>query len=441
MNSPDKRHRPNARVSHPVAMRHARRPSRRPLGFIVRFATVGLAVVLVSTVSVAAIAVWETTGRLQPGIHLTAPTGSAAPVPGIGAAEGEVNILLTGTDTRTGQGGEFTSKDQLAGSSGVGNNDVTMVLHISADHDNASVISIPRDLVGPVPACPDPTNGDHPAREAAQFNTTLSEGGLNCVVLTAEKLTGLTIPFAAIISFDGVIALSNAVGGVTVCLASDVDDSDTGLHLQAGERTIQGDTALQFVRTRYGVGDGSDLGRISNQQVFLSALMRKITSAGVLGNPVTLYSLANAAVANITPSDTLTNPASLVSIALAIKDISLSRFVFVQYPTDPDPDDRARVIADKPAAQALVAALAAGQPLQLAGGLGVAAVAQSDPTPDAGAPSATASAADPTDAPSDAPTDPTAAPSSPTPGSTAVTLPDNVSGQTAEEQTCTKGNN
>src|SRR6185437_10643347 len=136
-------------------------------------------------------------------------------------------------------------------------------------------------------------------------NTTLSTGGLSCVVLTAEALTGLTIPYAAEISFDGVSAMSDAVGGVTVCLATPLTDPYVGLNLPAGQQTLVGAQALAFVRSRHGVGDGSDLGRISNQQLFLSALLRTVTSAGVLTNPLTLYTLAKAATSNATLSDTL----------------------------------------------------------------------------------------------------------------------------------------
>ncbi len=421
-------------------MRHAHRHVH-PFRAVLKVAAVALLVTAVSSTSVVAIALAETASHIKAGVHLASTAGTLAP-PGIGAAEGEVNVLLTGTDTRTGQGGEFANKDQLAGSSGTGSNDVTMVLHIPKDHSSATVISIPRDLVIPVPACPDPTGGNFSARSAAMFNTTLAEGGLPCVVLTAEALTGLNIAYAAMINFDGVIALSNAVGGVEVCLATPIDDIYTNLHLAAGTQNIIGTDALAFVRTRHGVGDGSDLGRISNQQVFLSALLRKITSAGVLSDPVTLYTLANAAVQNITPSDTLSNPIAAVSIAMALKNISLSKIVFLQYPAISDPENPNRVVPDARAVKTLDAALAAGEQVQLTGTVGVGAVA---PTP---APTASPLATTPATPPADTATTPvptdssgsTAAPTA-TPMPTDVALPSNVSGQTADSATCSKGNN
>ncbi|MCU1478604.1 MAG: LytR family transcriptional regulator [Subtercola sp.] len=406
-------------------MRHARRPSERGRSAL-RFVFVSVIVLALSASSVAAIAIWQTVGNIAPGIHLAQLPGQTAVPPGIGAAEGEVNLLLVGTDTRTGQGGGFSSADNIAASSGAGSNDVTMLLHISKDHTNASVVSFPRDLMVAVPGCPQSGGTTSAPAQSAMFNTTLSTGGLPCVVLTVEQLTGITIPYAAEISFDGVIAMSNAVGGVSVCLATPVDDSYTGLHLAAGQQTLVGADALAFVRSRHGVGDGSDLGRISNQQVFLSALMRKIASAGVLTNPVTLYSLANAALTNMQLSDTLSNVAAPVSIALALQAVSLPKLVFLQYPTTADPTNPNRVVADSSPAQLVNTALQTDQPLQLTGGVGRAAVA--DPS----------AAATPTPIPTPTPSSAGSASASPS-AAPGVSLPTSVTGQTAAEATCTKG--
>ena len=385
-----------------------------------------MAVVLLSTVGVVAYAVEDTLSAIKPGIHLaTLPGQSARPVPTVGSIEGSVNLLLAGTDTRTGQGGSFNSATELAGSSGAGNNDVTMVLHIAADHKSAVVVSIPRDLMVSIPECPN-GNGTSGAVSKQMFNSTLSRGGLSCVVLTAEKLTGLSIPYAAEISFDGVIAMSNAVGGVTVCLATPVVDPYTGLNLAAGQQTLVGADALAFVRTRHGIGNGGDLSRISNQQLFLSALMRKISSAGELNNPLTLFSLAHAAVSNMQLSDTLTQPTTMVAIALALKNLSLKNIVFLQYPSRTDPDNPNRVVPDVTPANILNAALVADQQVQLTGTVGAATVV---------------SPAAPTTAPSTSPTPSASAPSATDPPAVVVALPSSVTGQNASEQTCTKGNN
>ena len=406
------------RPSHSTApMRHGRVHHPNPIMSIVKVLAGVTAVLIVSAMAVAAVAVYGTVSNIQPGIHLTHVAGaSVAPaVPSIGPINGEVNILLAGSDTRTNQVG-YQSKDQLAGSSGAGNNDVTMLLHISANHTSATVVSFPRDLVS-IPLC-------GKSISHAMFNTTLAIG-VSCTVNTVEKMTGLTIPYAGIITFNGVTGMSNAVGGVTVCLASPIRDlyKEPQLDLAAGQQTLVGDTALSFLRSRHGVGDGSDLGRISNQQIFLSALTRKIASGGVLSNPVTLYKLANAAVANVRFSDTLANPSTLVSIALAIKGLDLSKIVFVQYPTGSDPAYPNRVVPLLEPAAALTAALKSDRPVSLTGKLGRAAVA--DPNA--------------VTVPTSTPTGQAATAPAATPAPSTIALPSTITGQRADQSTCTKG--
>lgn len=401
-----------------IPVRHGRLPrSKSVIGFL-RLAGIVVTVLAVSAASIAAYGVANTLSSIKPGVHLAQL--KSEPIPQVGSISGAVNILLTGSDTRSGQGG-FQDPSDLAGSSGIGNNDVTMVMHISADHQHATVVSIPRDLLVSIPACPRPGGGYSGPSSLAMFNTTLSRAGLSCTVLTAEQLTGLNIEYAAEISFDGVIQMSDAVGGVPVCLATALRDPYVGLDLQAGEHVIDGARALEFLRSRHGVGDGSDLGRISDQQLFLSSLMRTISSAGVLSNPLTLYNLANAAVKNMQLSDTLTDPTTMVAIALALKNISLSNIVFVEWPTKSNPAYPGRVVAEQPDDNILASALDHDQPVELSGKLGRATV---------DAPSNLA-----TPAPST-----TAAPgSSATPGKAAVALPADVTGQTAAQQTCAVG--
>ncbi len=177
-------------------VRHGRRAT--PNRVLTLFKVIGLvlAVAIVSGATVAGVAVYTTLTNIKPGIHLDHAAGSTvAPPRPVGAAEGEVNLLLACSDTRTEQSG-LQNKADLASNSGLGHNDVTMLLHVSADHTNATVISFPRDLVA-VPICGE-------AVSSAMLNTTLARG-LSCTVQTIEKMTGLTIPFAGVIKFAGVI--------------------------------------------------------------------------------------------------------------------------------------------------------------------------------------------------------------------------------------------
>jgi LCP family protein required for cell wall assembly len=307
----------NARSESRVA--HGRKRSRAGgVRFGITVVATALAVALVSGSSVAAVAVWDVASSAKDTVALATPPDE---IPQIGAIEGGVNFLLVGSDSREGQDPVFGEDD------GAVLNDVNMIVHIAADHKSATVVSIPRDMVVPLADCPDGGGGWQ-----GPINAALNDGGLACVVLTVEELTGLSIPYAAVVQFGGVIGLADALGGVEVCVAEEINDDFTQTYLAAGNHTLSGIAALQFLRTRHGVGDGSDLSRISNQQVFLSALVRKLKSEGTLTNPVTLYNLAKAAVNNLTLSDSLNNIDTMVSIAMALRSIPLDRVVFVQYP-------------------------------------------------------------------------------------------------------------
>jgi LCP family protein required for cell wall assembly len=306
-----------------VVPRHARASHRNLTTKILKYVGMVMAVVLVSSVSLAAITTWQ----LQTNIKTETIAGDESAIADIGKIRGGFNILLVGSD-------ECSENCEGYGVRGSRLNDVTMLLHVAEDQQSAVAVSIPRDLVVPIPACPmEDGSGDYAAMSAQPINTTLSYGGLSCTVLTVQEMSGLKIQFAGLITFQGVIALSNAVGGVPVCITGDLDDEHTGLHLRKGTNVLQGKEALQFLRTRHGVGDGSDLTRISSQQVFMSSLVRTLKSNDTLGDPSKVYSLAVAATKNMTLSKNFADLNTLISIALALKDIPLKKINFVQYPS------------------------------------------------------------------------------------------------------------
>ena len=186
------------RGSGPVA-RHGRQRRAHPIKAVLTVLGAAVAVVAVSGVSLAAYATWDV-ARSVTSVSLLSDlpsTDGAAPVviPNIDAIDGGVNMVLVGSDSREGQG------DLYGDDEGGALNDVTMLIHIAQDHSNATVVSFPRDLMVELPDCPD--GGEY----TAPINTALSLGGLPCVVLTIESLTGLSIPFAAMIQFNGVIEM------------------------------------------------------------------------------------------------------------------------------------------------------------------------------------------------------------------------------------------
>lgn len=380
-----------------------------------------VAVALVAGGAVAGIATLQLQGNIK---TATIQADTQGPPPNIASFTGGFNILLVGSDTRAGQGGIGAGPG-----SGGSLNDVTMLMHVAQDQKSATVVSIPRDMVVPYPKCP---NGN--AATGLPINNSLAYGGLACTVLVVQNLTGLTIQFAGLITFLGVAAMSDAVGGVDVCVAKAISDPYTGTFLSAGNHTLQGIDALQFLRSRHGVGDGSDLGRIGSQQVFLSALVRKIKSSDTLTNFGKLYAIAQAATQNITLSQNFTHLDTLVSVALVLKNIPLENIVFVQYPgrTGGTGIYAGKVQPVPSIANQLMAAIKADQPVGLDANALNGAHGGSTIDPNAPAATATPSATSSASATASAPADnlASAPPATVIPG---------LKGQSAATYTCSVG--
>jgi len=392
-----------------------RRPGAvRPIAL---FLAATLAVVAVSAGSITAIAAWEL-GRTVSANSVDISDGAALP-PALGGLDGGADILLVGSDSRDGQGDEY-GDPKIVGTGRL--NDANVLLHISADHSRATAISFPRDMLVDIPSCKsEDGKSDVPGATHVMLNTALSRGGLGCVVRTIKSITGIDIPYAGVVQFKGVAAVSDAVGGVPVCLAKPIKDKNADLDLPAGKDVvIQGKQAAEFLRTRHGVGDQSDLDRISNQQVFLGALVRTVTSSDTLTNPAKVYGIARAVVENMSLSTSMDSPAAIASIALTVKDIPADRFTFVQYPSIRRDDGR--VDPDTQAGKNLIGVVSSDSDFSLAPGSiggGVQAPA-STPAPSASPGSADAGATSAT----------------PDPG---TVLPKDVTGQTAAEETCAHG--
>ena len=263
--------------------RHGALKSRHP--FVTLFAMLGvvLGVFGVSAAGVAAYSLWDATQTVTANAVVL---DEEKPLPpSLGAIEGGVNILMAGTDSCEGENAALSSACRAGDTKGE-RNDVTMLVHISDEPRRVTVVSIPRDMLVPIPSCPKADgSGNHSAMSSQQINASYQYGGLACTVLTVESLIQDEIDFAAAIRWAGVINMSDAIGGVDVCVADDISDPHTGLSLTAGTHTLEGEQALQFLRIRHGIGDGSDLGRISNQQQFMSSMVRKLQSDSVLANP------------------------------------------------------------------------------------------------------------------------------------------------------------
>lgn len=340
-----------------IAMREPRRPGdyqpghalqKRLSGWKLMLTIAGF--VVVSLVLSAGTVVGWTLFSLTSSLQTVALPGHEEPVlAGVGEWDGGFNVLVVGSDTRVGQGEQF-------GETGSELNDVNLLVHVSENHDHATVISFPRDTLIDVPACEQDDGTLSKPREMTPLNATWGIGGLPCVAKTIEELTGLEIGYAGVMTFTGVAQLSTAVGGVEVCITEPIVDPWSGLNLpEAGWNTVEGGQALAFLRTRKGVGDGSDLARISSQQVYMSALVRKLQADGVLNDVTKLYSLAQVAAQTMVLSSSLGSLDVMVSMAQALRNIPDENIVFVQFPVLDAPEGYSgKVVPDWTLAGALL---------------------------------------------------------------------------------------
>lgn len=397
-------------MSLPPSASSARRHRRRLRRFLT-LSIVGILVIAGGTVTVAALRLSQNVTTVE--LH---PTHTEDP-PVVADFDGGFDVLLVGSDGRAGQGVQYGEGGDVEGS----RNDVTLLLHVNEGHDAATVISFPRDLLVDIPECTDPETGrTWNAGWRVQFNESLARGGLGCVASTVTGLTGIDIAYAAEISFIGVIDASNAVGGVPICFAGPIHDRHSGLEIpEAGTYDLSGEQALALLRSRYGVGDGSDLARISTQQVFLSSLVRTLRDQSTLSDPVKLYGIADAATRNMTLSTPLADLGTLVSMAKVFSDLPLENIAFVSYPHLPAGD---RVIPDEQAAAALLERVRAGDTVSISAdrtgrGSELSEDPVAPPTPDPGA------SDDPEGGQPTAEVDP---------------LPENIDGQSAAQDTCVR---
>ena len=343
--------------------RHGQLRSPRPFGQLFKMLGVGLAVVLVSGLSIGAFVVTDLSNTVS--ANAVELEGQEAAPPNISEYEGGFDLLLVGTDSCEAAYAHLFG-DRCSGPDSEGNlNDVNILLHVSEEPRRLTAVSFPRDLMLPIPSCTTESGGTTSAMSKQPLNSAYMYGGLNCVAKTITELTGQDIEFAASVTFGGVIEITDSIGGVDVCLATPIKDYHTGLDLEAGTHTVQGLQALQFLRTRHGVGDGSDLGRIGNQQQYMSSLARKLISGEVLGNVPTMLRLANTALTNLEASTSLTNPMTIAQIGLAVKDVPFEDIVFLQYPTFGDPADANKVVSNTADAQLMWDAINANQQLQV----------------------------------------------------------------------------
>lgn len=270
------------------------------------------------------------------------------------------NILLIGSDTRSGAGNGKYGRDD----GGSQRSDTTILLHLAADRQSATAVSLPRDLMVEIPSCL--TSDDRRSKpQTAQFNWAFQTGGAACSIRTVERLTGIRVDHHMVIDFSGFKDMVDAVDGVEVCLKKPVDDVDAHLKLPAGKQTLSGEEALGFVRARKTIGDGSDTERMERQQQFLGSLVRKVQSNGVLLNPTRLYPVLDAATKSLTTDPGLNTLRDLYDLARGLRNVPTEKVQFLTVPRQPYVNDPNRDELVQPDAGRLFTQLRKDEPVSV----------------------------------------------------------------------------
>ncbi|MEW2398743.1 LCP family protein [Streptomyces sp. NPDC046862] len=325
---------------------------------LLKAAGLTLAGVLVLGVGTAGWAYWHLNGNIKSvdidsalgedrppaAVSSPSPSSSASPLPSTA-----LNILVLGSDSRSGA----ENKKLGGGDSGGARSDTAMVVHVDEGRTEATVVSIPRDTLVTRPSCPLPSGGSTSVAYNTMFNSAYSVGGPVCAVKTVESLTGIRMDHYIEIDFSGFAKLVDALGGVTVTTDEDIDDVDSHLKLKAGTHHLDGEKALALARTRHGIGDGSDLGRIGLQQKLVKALLDQMSTTDLLTSPTRLYRVADAVTGSLTTDTGLDSLSELMSLGQSLRSLTSADVRTVMMPVVRAPSNPNRVVADEPEASEL----------------------------------------------------------------------------------------
>jgi LCP family protein required for cell wall assembly len=280
---------------------------------------------------------------------------------------GVQNILLLGSQTRKGQGKGFGSNPSLNTS----NSDNLLLVHLDPTHTHAVILSIPRDTIVYEPGCkarPGIGDGTWGPYQAAIVDGAMNIGGPSCAVKTVKDLTGIKLDHFVMFDFNSFRSMVDAIGGVEVCVPrGGYHDKWSRLNLSAGKHLLTYNRALAYVRTRHGVsGDGDvggDLPRIMLQQAFISSIVQKVNSQGILSNVPQLLKIADIATKALTVDRGLDSVSKLLGLARTLSHLRAKNVSLLTMPTVPDTDPAfsGRLLPEEPQDDVIFQMVTGGQ--------------------------------------------------------------------------------
>lgn len=294
----------------------------------IRVGTLGVTAVVAVAVGTASALYAKLDGNITPDEAAAAELARYEKERPTSLAKGARNILLIGSDSRSGAGNGRYGRDR-----GTERSDTMILLHLAAGRRSATAVSIPRDLMVDVPACLR-RDGTRAEPMFAMVNYAFETGGSACTIRTLEQLTGIRIDHHIVVDFTGFKRMVDAVDGVEICLKKAIHDKAAKLRLPAGTVTLNGEQALGYVRARKSLGNGSDTDRMDRQQRFLAALVNKVRSNDVLLNPAKLYPVLDAATSALTTDPGLASLRGLYELVRGLRDIPTERVQFLTVPRE-----------------------------------------------------------------------------------------------------------
>ncbi|MEJ8632093.1 LCP family protein [Streptomyces sp. MS2.AVA.5] len=271
-------------------------------------------------------------------------------------SDGSQYVLILGSDARSGANGPLAG-----GALDTARSDVIMVAHIRKGSPKATIVSIPRDTLTHIPSCVDSEGRKIKPRNRALINSAYQMGGPPCAVRTVEHMIGVRMDHFIGIDLAGLAKLVDMLGGVDIAVHDPIKDQASGLNIPAGVSRLNGTQSVAFVRTRHGIGDGSDLARIALQQKFLLSILKEVSDQGVITNPIKLYRIIDAATKALTVDSGLASTSSLTRLAQSFGKVDAQDTETVMLPVLPDAEDDEKIVVDQKQATALWAALKEGR--------------------------------------------------------------------------------
>ncbi|MFI7016084.1 LCP family protein [Streptomyces sp. NPDC050164] len=314
---------------------------------VLRWSATALSLLILATAGAGYLYYEHLNGNIDKGRRSSGDSKARKATPNA-AGQTPLNILLVGSDSRdSDENVKLGGARKDRGNPPLG--DVQMLIHLAADRKSAAVVSIPRDTRVDIPECTDPKTGRTYPPVNTIINASLARGGAGCTLATWENLTGVYVDHWMTIDFAGVVKMADAIGGVEVCVRQNVWDrplpgvsGGSGLKLTAGRKKVQGEQALQWLRTRHAWG--SDPLRARAQHMYMNSMIRTLKAQNVFTDTGRLTDLAEAATRSLHVSEELGTVKKLYDLGMQLKTVPTDRITMTTLPTAADPQDRNHLV-------------------------------------------------------------------------------------------------